>query len=111
MATLWTLIKATDELLEMEKVTVDLVASVVGGWTYRMLVRRGALSIFQEVYKFLHAKPMGTSPPGGTFEHGSFVSHRWYAWPEATEGNLLSEQARLGDVTLERVGEQHLLER
>jgi hypothetical protein len=50
------------------------------------------------------AKKQGTIAPGGTFEHSSYVSHRWYCWAEETEGNLLSAGAMLGEVTLARAG-------
>ena len=46
---------------------------------------------------------------GGVFERSSFISHRWYTWPEQTEGSLLTPGASLGDLTLSRVGEVHEL--
>ena len=56
------------------------------------------------------AKEMQTLQPGGTFEHGSFVSHRWYAWVEGTEGNILSDGVALGQWTLDQIGELHEIE-
>jgi hypothetical protein len=56
-----------------------------------------------------HAKRQGVIKPGETFERSSFISHRWFCWPENTEGNLLTEGASLGEITLERVGEVHEL--
>jgi curved DNA-binding protein CbpA len=57
-----------------------------------------------------HAKKQGeVEPNGGTFERASFISHRWYIWPEGTEGNLLSHEAAMGEITLSRLGEVHEL--
>ena len=57
-----------------------------------------------------HAKQQGeVAPFGGTFERASFISHRWYVWPEGTEGNILSHEAALGEITLSRLGETHEL--
>ena len=47
--------------------------------------------------------------PGETAERHSYVSHRWYAWAEATEGTILSEPASLGSITLANPGEAHEL--
>jgi curved DNA-binding protein CbpA len=55
------------------------------------------------------AKQQGVVPPGGSFERSSFLSHRWYCWPESTQGSLLTEDASLGEITLTRVGEVHEL--
>ena len=58
-----------------------------------------------------HAKQQGVvEADGGTFERSSFISHRWYVWPEGTEGNILSQEASLGEITLSRVGEIHDLQ-
>lgn len=55
------------------------------------------------------AKRQAVLKPGESLERSSFVSHRWYVWPEATEGNLLTPGACLGDITLSNVGEMHEL--
>jgi len=55
------------------------------------------------------AKRQGVVQPGDSFERSSFISHRWFCWAESTEGNLLTESASLGQVTLSQVGEVHEL--
>ena len=56
------------------------------------------------------AKPIGSVPPyGGEFVHSSFVSHSWFFWPESTEGRVLGKNAALGEITISRVGEEHVL--
>jgi len=52
---LWTLLFATDELLELDQVTPRVVSIMVGQWTSRMLLARATLSIFDAVYRFIHA--------------------------------------------------------
>ena len=51
---LWLLIFATNELLNLSLVTLNLVETIVGGWTWRMLLARGSLSVFHEIYKWMH---------------------------------------------------------
>lgn len=53
---------------------------------------------------------MALLQPGAAFDHGSFVSHRWYAWASGTQGTLLSEGASLGSFTLDKIGEKHEFE-
>ena len=56
------------------------------------------------------AKPIGTvAPYGGEFTHSSFVSHSWFVWPESTEGRVLGKNAALGEMTISRGGEEHVL--
>ena len=47
---LWVLIFATDELLETSP---RIVSIMVGQWTWRMLLARSTLSVFDSVYKFI----------------------------------------------------------
>ena len=57
-----------------------------------------------------YAKDMGVvEGNGGVFEHSSFVSHRWYVWPKGTEGNSLSDGAKLGEIAVDQIGELHEL--
>lgn len=57
------------------------------------------------------AKPMGTANAhGGVFSHSSFVSHSWFCWAESTEGRVLGRGAALGELTVSRVGQEHVLE-
>ncbi len=49
------------------------------------------------------AEPQATIAPGERFEQSSFLSHRWYCWPEETEGRTLTDDCAtldtyLGDV-------------
>ena len=56
------------------------------------------------------AKPFGSiAPYGGTYSHSSFVSHSWFFWPEETKGTVLGRGAALGEVTISKVGEEHVL--
>ena len=56
------------------------------------------------------AKPIGSvAAYGGEFTHSSFVSHSWFLWPEATEGRVLGKGAALGEITISRVGAEHVL--
>ena len=56
------------------------------------------------------AKPFGSiAPHGGTFSHSSFVSHSWFFWPEDTKGTVLGRGASLGEITISKVGEEHVL--
>ena len=51
------------------------------------------------------AKEQGIIRPGESFTRSSFVSHRWFFWPEATEGTVLGHGAALGMITLANVSE------
>ena len=52
------LIFATDELLEMQAMSPRIVSTMVGQWTWRMLLARSTLSVFDSVYKFIHGHGM-----------------------------------------------------
>ena len=56
------------------------------------------------------AKEMGVAKArGGTFEHSTFLSHKWVAWPVAAEGRVLGVDSLQGSLTIENLGELHTL--
>ena len=52
-------LKATEDLVRREKVFVDWVESVVGVWSWFMVLGRGGFSIFSEVYPWMREQQRG----------------------------------------------------